>query len=128
MNFLLDTHAFIWFINGDKQLPRSVIKMIENIENRCFISIASLWEISIKTSLGKLSLKSDFSDIREILVHNQFEMLPIAFEHLQLLNKLTFHHRDPFDRIIIAQGMSENLNIITKDENFSKYTSLVYWK
>ncbi len=82
MKLLLDTHAFIWFINGDKQLPQKLIALITNIENQCCISIASLWEIAIKTSLGKLALQSDFSKISEFLTKNEIDVLPLTFEHL----------------------------------------------
>lgn len=127
MNLLLDTHTFIWFINGDTSLPAKVRNEIKNIDNTCFISIASLWEIAIKSSLHKLELKADFNQIASFLVDNDIEILPIAFEHLQKLLKLKYHHRDPFDRIIIAQGATAKLTILTKDENFKKYRVKILW-
>jgi PIN domain nuclease of toxin-antitoxin system len=99
MDFLLDTHTFIWFINGDSLLPEQIQEEIKDINNRCFISIASLWEMAIKVSLDKLELKADFNKIAGFLVDNDIEILPISFEHIQKLLKLEFHHRDPFDRI-----------------------------
>ncbi|TAM98511.1 MAG: type II toxin-antitoxin system VapC family toxin [Chitinophagaceae bacterium] len=128
MKLLLDTHAFIWFISGDKRLAEKAKENIKNAENRCFISIASLWEIAIKVSLKKLKLKSDFNRIIDFLVNNEIEILPISFEHLQELLSLEFYHRDPFDRIIIAQGLIERLTIVTKDEHFADYTDKVMWK
>jgi len=127
MKLLLDTHTFIWFINGDKILPPLLIEKIKNLDNRCFISIASLWEIAIKTSLHKLELKSDFNEIGNILINTNIELLPIAFEHLQILTNLQYIHRAPFDRLIIAQGIFENMPIITKDDHFSKYDVKVLW-
>jgi PIN domain nuclease of toxin-antitoxin system len=127
MQLLLDTHTFIWFINGDNLLPDEVIGNIKNLKNKCFISIASIWEISIKYSLNKLKLKSGFDKIITFLIDNDIQILPITFEHIQLLNTLDFHHRDPFDRIIIAQGACEGLTIITKDENFIKYPVKISW-
>ncbi|HEX8376361.1 MAG TPA: type II toxin-antitoxin system VapC family toxin [Pedobacter sp.] len=127
MQLLLDTHTFIWFINGDNLLPDEVIGNIKNLKNKCFISIASIWEISIKSSLNKLKLKSGFDKIITFLIDNDIQILPITFEHIQLLNTLDFHHRDPFDRIIIAQGACEGLTIITKDENFIKYPVKISW-
>lgn len=128
MNLLLDTHTFIWFINGDSSLPEQVRNEIKNINNRCFLSIASLWEMAIKLSINKLQLKSDFNKVVEFLIDNDIEILPITFEHIQKLLKLKFHHRDPFDRLIIAQGAIEKLLILTKDENFKKYKVKTMWK
>jgi PIN domain nuclease of toxin-antitoxin system len=127
MTLLLDTHTFIWFINGDKTLPSFLVDKIKNLENRCFLSIASIWEIAIKTSLQKLELKSDFNEIKEILINTNIELLPITFENLQVLTNLQYIHRDPFDRLIIAQGISENLTIVSKDEIFAKYVAKVIW-
>ena len=127
MQLLLDTHAFIWFISGDEAMPSKVIDAIRNIENKCYISIASIWEIAIKSSLKKLELKSDFNKIIDLLIENEIELLPITFAHLQALIQLEFHHRDPFDRLIIAQGSVEQLTIITKDEQFVKYTNNILW-
>lgn len=127
MVFLLDTHTFIWFINGDRSLSETAINNIKNVDHTCFISIASIWEIAIKTNLNKLSLKSDFDEIIDLLDNNKIEILPITFEHIQILNRLEFHHKDLFDRIIIAQGLSEKFIIITKDEIFKKYPVEVQW-
>ena len=128
MDLLLDTHAFIWFINGDAALPQKVVDAIKNVENKCFISIASLWEIAIKSSMKKLELKSDFDKIADFLIDNDIEILPISFEHLQRVLTLEFHHRDPFDRIIISQGLVERLTILSKDEHFPSYTDRILWK
>lgn len=127
MQFLLDTHTFIWFINGDESLPEEVINGIKNVNNKCFISIGSIWEMAIKSSLNKLELKSDFNKIVDLLIDNDIEILPITFKHIQVLTVLPFHHRDPFDRIIISQGISEQLIIITKDGSFKKYQVKVQW-
>ncbi len=127
MQFLLDTHTFIWFINGDKSIPKKAINHIKNINNKCFISIGSIWEIAIKVNLNKLELKSNFDKIIDLLNDNDIEILAITFEHIQMLNKLDLHHKDPFDRIIIAQGITEQLTIITKDDNFKKYQVKVEW-
>jgi len=127
MNLLLDTHALIWFINGDNQLPDKSIKLICNLETKCFVSIASIWEIAIKFSLGKLDLNGGFDQISKIMKRYEIELLPITFEHLQKLLTLPFHHRDPFDRIIISQGLTEKYTIATKDENFPKYDERIIW-
>ncbi|MEO8820646.1 MAG: type II toxin-antitoxin system VapC family toxin [Ginsengibacter sp.] len=103
MELLLDTHAFIWFIDGDNSLPEKAVHTIKDINNECFISVASLWEIAIKLSLKKIELKSDFNKINNFLADNGIDILPITFDHLQKLLELPYHHRDPFDRIIISQ-------------------------
>ena len=127
MNLLLDTHAFIWFINGSRELPKPIINQVKSIDNNCFISIASLLEISIKSSIGKLKLKSNFNNISDFLVDNEIEILPITFQHLQKLTGLKYHHRDPFDRIIISQALVENITIVTRDTEFSKYGVRLLW-
>jgi len=127
MELLLDTHALIWFINGDKQLPVKSVGLIKNLNTKCFVSIASIWEIAIKISLSKLDLNGGFDDISKLLKRYEIELLPVTFEHIQKLINLEYHHRDPFDRIIISQGLVEKLTIITKDENFPKYNVKIIW-
>lgn len=127
MSYLLDTHTFIWFINGDALLPKKVIDEIKDLNNQCFISIASIWEIAIKSKLNKLTLFSDFDKIIEFLDENQIEVLPIGFNHILALNNLEFHHRDPFDRILIAQSITEELILLSKDKNFAFYDVNVFW-
>lgn len=124
MEYLLDTHSFLWFINGDEQLSSKAKTVITDPEAIKYISIASFWEIAIKLNLGKLHLEMTYPDLREQVIINGFEILPITFEHTTTLATLELHHRDPFDRIIISQAQSENLILVSKDENFSKYNSL----
>jgi PIN domain nuclease of toxin-antitoxin system len=128
MDLLLDTHAFIWFLNGDNQLPTTLRNLISDTANRCYLSIASLWEIAIKSSLGKLELQGDFKQIAGFLNDNDIEVLPITFEHIQRLLQLESHHQDPFDRMIIAQALAENLSLATKDEVFQEYGVTILWK
>jgi PIN domain nuclease of toxin-antitoxin system len=119
MNHLLDTHTIIWFINGDLELSKKARDLIEKDSGVNFVSIASLWEIAIKVSLGKLELNGAFSEIKIQLDQNGFQLLPITWEDTLLIASLPFHHRDPFDRILIAQSLSNNLGIITKMINSS---------
>ncbi|MBD0331752.1 MAG: type II toxin-antitoxin system VapC family toxin [Chitinophagaceae bacterium] len=128
MDLLLDTHPFIWFLNGDEQLPANLKNIIADITNKCFLSIASLWEIAIKSSLGKLELKGDFNQIAGFLSDNDIALLPITFEHLQRLMQHPFHHRDPFDRIIITQALTEGLSIAAKDKIFPNYGINCIWQ
>jgi len=127
MELLLDTHAFIWFINGDSQLPEKTIEKIKDIKVKCFVSVASIWEIAIKMSLGKLELNGGFDDLSRLMKKYDIEVLPISFEHIQKLINLEFHHRDPFDRIIICQSLVERFTIVSKDENFPKYKVKIMW-
>ncbi len=105
MQLLLDTHTFIWFISGDQALTQRALNAIKDTDNKCYISIASIWEIAIKYSLKKLELKSDFDNIIDFIAANDIEILPINFQHLQKVITLDFHQRDPFDRLIIAPGL-----------------------
>lgn len=128
MSFLLDTHTFLWFVSGDDQLPKSVVKNIENINEPCYLSPASLWEITIKQQLGKLKLHISLKELFEYAERNQIETIPINHLHLLTLSKLPFHHKDPFDRLIISQAITENLTLISKDQTFSKYKVKQIWR
>lgn len=128
-SYLLDTHALIWFLSGSRSLPSTSKKIILSVENLCFISIASIWEIAIKQTLGKIELNISFSKLREVLMANNISILPLEFELILELTKLEYVHRAPFDRIIIAQAITEKIALISKDEHFSKYTGLnLIWK
>lgn len=122
--FLLDTHALLWFLNGDERISPKARKLISDPKNRCFISIASLWEMAIKIKIGKLDLAFDLKGLAAHLDNNNIEILPIAFEHILETMGLEDHHRDPFDRIIISQAKFERLTIISRDENFPKYAHI----
>jgi PIN domain nuclease of toxin-antitoxin system len=124
---LLDTHTLIWFINGNTTLSNKVRQAIEAHDAVNFVSIASLWEIAVKVSLSKLELKTTYSKIYDQLIDNGFELLPITFEDTLIVSGLPFVHRDPFDRLIIAQAMNNNLTILSKDQHFSSYEVPVLW-
>ena len=121
MRILIDTQAFIWFVENDKQLPTMIKKELEDFDNSLIISIASLWEMTIKISLGKLHLGCDIEEMIDKVYRNGFEILPILPEHIIKLSTLDYFHRDPFDRIIISQGLSENMVIISSDKVFDDY-------
>ena len=123
MKYLIDTHIFLWFSAGSSELSQKAKQIIADKNNEIFISIASLWEISIKTSLGKLEIQKEYENIIDDVTGNAMEILPINFSHTVAQNKLPFHHRDPFDRIILAQAIVENMNLISKDEIFDLYLS-----
>ena len=128
MNILLDTHALIWFITDNDKLPIKTKKIIESKENRCYVSIASLWEMGIKNSIGRLELNINLDDIFSTIEKTGFDILPITTQHILKNSELEFFHQDPFDRIIIAQSIVENIDIITIDKKFSNYNVSLVWK
>jgi PIN domain nuclease of toxin-antitoxin system len=102
MAYLLDTHTFLWYLDGNRSLSKKVREIIDNPKNKSYISIASIWEMGIKISLGKLQLDLPLEELKQELVKNEIEILPLDFEHINELMDLDYHHRDPFDRILIC--------------------------
>ena len=127
MDLLLDTHTLIWFFNADEQLSINARNLVANPTNNCFLSIASIWEMGIKISLNKLELRGNLAQVAQFMAENSIELLPITFGHVQQLTALPFHHRDPFDRIIIAQALIEQLVLVTKDAVFGQYKAATVW-
>ncbi|MBI2967431.1 MAG: type II toxin-antitoxin system VapC family toxin [Bacteroidetes bacterium] len=127
MKLLLDTHTFIWYVNGDVSISENARELIENPSNEKHISIASLWEMAIKISVGKLTIKGGIRKSLDDISLNNFLLLPILPDHLTIIESLLFHHRDPFDRLIVAQAICENISILSKDPNFKKYKVNVLW-
>lgn len=128
MRALLDTNVFLWFISGSDRLSVNARNYITDFQNELILSMASLWEIAIKTSLNKLELLHPFDQlIPSQLEENAVEVLPIDLNHLSNVISLPFHHRDPFDRLIIAQCITENLPVITCDAAFQKYPVNMIW-
>lgn len=119
---LLDTHTFIWFIGGSERLSSAARALIEARENEMLVSVASLWEIAIKHGLGKLELARPFAElIPDELERQQIGVLNIGVPHLAELVGLPMHHRDPFDRLIVAQARSEALPVISVDPALDAY-------
>lgn len=127
MYLLLDTHTFIWFFNGDLQLSAKAKILIEDTKNRKFVSIASIWEIAIKIGLKKLEFDGGTKEVAELIEQNSFEILPVSIDHAIFYESLKLIHRDPYDRILVAQAMVENMTIVTKDENICKYKIKTKW-
>lgn len=121
MNLLLDTHTILWYLSGDKKITEKIKKILASPANEAFISIVSLWEIAIKLSLGKLTLKTSLSDFFRIIEEQGIHFLPITSEYIICVSTLPMNHRDPFDRIIISQALTEEMTVLTRDENFSGY-------
>lgn len=128
MRLLLDSHTFLWFADGNQKIQKNVIELIENNENQKFISMASVWEIAVKIKIGKLKLNEDFHLFFEKdLIANGFEILPIEFNHISKTMELPFHHRDPFDRLLISQSLYEQIPIISADKKFDNYGVKRIW-
>jgi PIN domain nuclease of toxin-antitoxin system len=128
MKLLLDTHTFIWFIMGSPNLSAHARALIEDVANEKFLSVASLWEIAIKLSIGKLSLSAPFDVlIPQQLNLNGFELLNLEIDHAAAVATLPFHHRDPFDRLLIAQVMVEKMPIVSIDAVFDAYPVTRLW-
>lgn len=121
MDLLIDTHTLLWFYAGDSKLNEKTKNVILDTENTIYLSIATLWEIAIKVNIGKLDLKDDIIDFFVFVERNSFTILPISFQNLIVLSSLPFHHKDPFDRIIITQAITENLTIGSDDAIFREY-------
>jgi PIN domain nuclease of toxin-antitoxin system len=122
VKLLLDTHAFLWWIGDDESLGGKARKAIANDRNHCFLSMASCWEMAIKKSLGKLEIPVPVDGfVAEQLAANRFTLLPIDLRHVSHVSRLAFHHRDPFDRLLVAQAREEGLAIASADPMFNKY-------
>ena len=127
MKYLLDTHTFIWIDNEPSRLSATALSILDDESNIIFLSLASVWEIQIKLQLGKLSLRAHLSEvIREQQAH-YIEILPITLPHILVLEHLPAHHRDPFDRLLIAQAQVEDIALLTHDAVFAKYPIRVIW-
>ena len=127
MNILLDTHALIWFTEGSEQMSSRALSEIADPKNKKFLSIISLWEIVIKSSSNKLEFNYSLAEVNYFLSLNNIKTLGINTDNLEVLTNLAFYHKDPFDRIIIAQAISENLTIVSADRHFSAYPVSVLW-
>lgn len=128
MEYLIDTHVLIWYIEGDPALPSHLIKVLDDSDTNIIISIASLWELTIKVGSGKLKLSITTQQLQQrISASRNFKVLDIKLEHLLSLQSLPHHHGDPFDRMIISQAITEGLTIISADRQFGTYPVNVSW-
>jgi PIN domain nuclease of toxin-antitoxin system len=128
MSLLVDTHAFLWFMAGDRRrLSRSAKHAIEGSDGEWWLSAASVWEMAIKSSLGRLTLPAPLDEYIAEKVRQGLRVLSVEGTHAAAVERLPFHHRDPFDRWFIAQAQSERLGVVTKDPAFAKYGVRVLW-
>lgn len=122
MRLLLDTQAFLWWVADDSRLSPRARTVVAERKDRCFVSLASCWEMAIKVSLGKLILTPPIERfIPEQLATNAFDLLPIEFSHTAGVAALPFHHRDPFDRLLVIQALLEDLALVSADPVFKRY-------
>ena len=128
MKYLLDTHAFLWFVSEDNRLSSKAQSIIKNSRNDIYFSAVSAWEMSIKIRLGRLSIEEELEPfIIKQLSENNFSTLSITIFHSIYTSKLPEIHKDPFDRMIIAQSKVENMSLISKDKNIKKYKVPIVW-
>lgn len=121
MNYLVDTHVLLWYMENNPKLSKKSVTEIENGDNAILISKASLWEISIKVSTGKLKLKMPILEVENYLMIKSIHQLDFNFKDLEILSRMPFHHNDPFDRLIISQAITRNITVISDDNKFKLY-------
>ena len=121
MNYLIDTHILIWYGEGNQRLKASVLAEMRKPSSRIYISHATFWEITIKLTLGKLDFSTPVSGFQSLITKYNFRLLGFDLKHYESLELLPFHHQDPFDRMLIAQAIAEDLTIITQDQKFALY-------
>lgn len=128
MAFLLDTHIFLYFINGDYSISKKTIALINNPLSEKFISVASIWEITVKINIGKLRLKDNLDSIYKILDEFNISILHPQKIHFKVNLDLPLIHKDPFDRLIISQAIADDLILITDDQHIKNYPNLKIFK
>lgn len=127
MKFLLDTHTFLWFIEDSPRLSTKAKTLLES-EVNLLVSVASLWEIAIKISIGRLTLAQPFAAfVPDQLAKNAIEILPVSMAHLAVVAALPLYHRDPFDRLLVAQAIVEQMSIVSTDEQMDAYSIQRIW-
>ncbi|MBQ36525.1 MAG: PIN domain nuclease [Gemmatimonadaceae bacterium] len=128
MKLLIDTHVFLWAVHGDPRLSKPAREAYLNRRNDLYVSAASFWEIGIKVSLGKLELASGWLEtLRHEMEASGLRLLPVEPEHCASLASLPFHHRDPFDRLLVTQALKEGMSIITADRKLAEYEPACVW-
>jgi PIN domain nuclease of toxin-antitoxin system len=127
MKYLLDTHVLLWYFEDSPRLSETATAIIENMDAQKIVSVASLWEFSIKSSLEKLQFEGGLTALWEMIISNKFAILPIQKPHLSRLIHLPFLHRDPFDRLLIAAAIEESMTLLSADKNIHQYDIQWAW-
>lgn len=129
MKLLLDTHAFLWLRSKPHKVPATVLTAYGNPENRIYLSLVSIWEMQIKHQIGKLHLDLSLEElIQRQCDENMLEILPITMSHIFRLEHLPAHHKDPFDRLLIAQAHEEKLSLVSADSMMNQYKVNLFWQ
>ena len=128
MKLLFDTHAFIWWDSEPTKLSARVLHLCQDRSNTLVLSVASIWEMQVKSQLDKLTFSSPLSELIEKQISvNGFIILPIELSHVLQLQNLPLHHKDPFDRLLIAQAIAENAMIVSNDSEVRRYSVKIIW-
>ena len=127
MKYLLDAHTIIWLIEDSPKMPTKLKDICKDVNNQIFVSSISLWEIAIKMSLGKLTLRIGLDELLSFIMHSDITILQIKNDYLQKLLVLPFIHKDPFDRLLVATAITEDLTIMTIDENIHEHGVACIW-
>lgn len=125
--YLLDTHAAIWFFNGSDTLTKTADRIIRNFSNPIYLSIVSVWELAVKIGIGKLEFDGKTAGFVRLAEKNKITILPIKTAHLTALESLPLIHRDPFDRLLVATAISEQMSLISSDKNIAQYDIPLIW-
>ena len=123
MRLLLDTHTVVWAITEPERVATEALRLIESLENEVFVSVVSPWELAIKLSRRRIELPEIFHDT---LRNGQFSLLPVKIQHTEAIASLPLHHRDPFDRMLIAQAQIEGLTLVTSDREIRRYPVSIF--
>ena len=127
MRYLLDTHAFLWLATDDPRLTAPVRTLYQDVEQECFLSTASIWEMAIKASLGKLSLGTSLDQLVKGGIDRGVRLLDVRASHAYIVETLPFHHRDPFDRMLVAQATHEGMHVVSRDDRLDPYSVTRVW-
>ena len=128
MRVLLDTHALLWWHEGSPDLSQRALDAVRDPANTVYLSVVNVWEAQIKHQLGKLTLQSSLREIvRQQHRINGFGLLSVRVDHVYRLDTMPMHHRDPFDRLLVAQALSEDLVLVSKDEKLTPYAATILW-
>jgi PIN domain nuclease of toxin-antitoxin system len=127
VRYLLDTHAFLWIATDDAQLAPAVRAIFVDSKQECYLSVASVWEMAVKSSLGKLALATSLENLVRGGLERGLRVLDVTRDHAYLVERLPFHHRDPFDRLLVAQAMHEGMQLVSRDERIDAYAVTRIW-